>query len=99
MTTLTLFSGDLCTHTESNQSGQCVLLEKCPSAIEDLTQRRKFPQTCGFAGTQPIVCCPQPSGGLTTTTVRTTSTTTSTTTKKANKPDVQQRAGEKSEQS
>lgn len=85
---------DPCTHTDSGKNGRCVLFENCPSAIQDL-QKSKFPQTCGFQGTQPIVCCVKETSS-TAAAVTTTTTTAATTMKK---PNIQGRIGEKSKQS
>ncbi|KAL3278018.1 hypothetical protein HHI36_013359 [Cryptolaemus montrouzieri] len=54
-TILCMQEGDPCTLPNSQQS-ECRSLLKCPSAIQ-LIQNQKIPQTCGFVGTVPIVCC------------------------------------------
>lgn len=50
------FVDDICTISSTGASGRCQLLANCPSAIQGL-QSNIFPQTCGFQGSQPIVCC------------------------------------------
>ncbi|XP_063907488.1 serine protease snake-like [Zophobas morio] len=52
------FVGDVCTLRSTKSPGVCKLFNDCEKAREALQQRR-FPQTCGFQGKQPIVCCPQ----------------------------------------
>jgi len=56
---LQLFIGDLCTIQSTESQGECKLLNDCPKALQDLQESQRFPQTCGFQGTQPIVCCVQ----------------------------------------
>ncbi|KAF2899312.1 hypothetical protein ILUMI_06862, partial [Ignelater luminosus] len=50
-----MFLGSYCTDN-SQRAGVCQLISNCPSAIAAL-QNRVFPKTCGFQGTQRIVCC------------------------------------------
>ncbi|XP_044260065.1 serine protease snake-like [Tribolium madens] len=51
------FVGDVCTLTSSGAPGVCKLFIDCQQAREDI-KKHVFPQTCGFEGTQAIVCCP-----------------------------------------
>lgn len=53
-----MYLGDVCTLESNNSPGTCKLFTACPKAQEDLQKNKRFPQTCGFKGTQPIVCCP-----------------------------------------
>ncbi|KAL3278017.1 hypothetical protein HHI36_013358 [Cryptolaemus montrouzieri] len=55
-TILALDEGDSCTLKSNGAPGQCTTILKCASALQ-LIQKQQFPQTCGFAGTVPIVCC------------------------------------------
>ncbi|XP_075989552.1 venom protease-like [Anticarsia gemmatalis] len=48
------FEGDLC--TKDGQTGTCMLIGKCRSALEDI-KNRKNPKICGFVSSDPIVCC------------------------------------------
>lgn len=48
--------GDRCAINEL-QSGQCRLIESCPSIYNDRDKHKKRPKLCGFHGSQPIVCC------------------------------------------
>ncbi|KAI5634315.1 trypsin domain-containing protein [Phthorimaea operculella] len=50
--------------TKGGASGSCILISKCPAAIEDL-KRRINPTICGFQGADPIVCCASSSSGTT----------------------------------
>ncbi|XP_063907515.1 serine protease snake-like isoform X1 [Zophobas morio] len=52
------FVGDVCTLQSTGSGEVCKLLTDCPKAEEELRKNR-FPQTCGFQGKQPIVCCPE----------------------------------------
>lgn len=72
---LLVISGDFCTLESTRQTAVCRLLLDCPTALQALQNRQERPQTCGFAGTAPIVCCPQD----TPQTTRTTPTPTPTT--------------------
>ncbi|CAH1175674.1 unnamed protein product [Phaedon cochleariae] len=38
--------------------GSCQLVSRCTYA-QDLIRKRQYPDTCGFAGSEPIVCCLQ----------------------------------------
>jgi len=48
----------LCTVQSTGASGECQLLANCPAAVQGLQFQGINPQTCGFQGSQPIVCCP-----------------------------------------
>lgn len=52
------FLGDICRVDRTNENGVCKLLSQCPKAVADL-KTRIFPTTCGFKGTDIIVCCVQ----------------------------------------
>lgn len=54
------FEGDTC--SANGNAGTCIMISKCRSAIEGL-KKKKNPQTCGFKGSEPIVCCLDNSGG------------------------------------
>ncbi|XP_053623182.1 serine protease snake-like isoform X2 [Plodia interpunctella] len=59
-------------------SGTCLNIRECPSAIQDI-KNRKQPQICGFSGFDTIVCCagdsqPRPPGTTTTTRPQVTTT-------------------------
>lgn len=48
---------DFCTLNSTGATGQCQLLDTCTSAIQALQSQGTYPQTCGFEGSHPIVCC------------------------------------------
>ncbi|KAJ3644258.1 hypothetical protein Zmor_026924 [Zophobas morio] len=50
------FVGDACTLQSTKSLGVCKLFNDCEKTRKEL-QQGQFPQTCGFQGTQPIVCC------------------------------------------
>ncbi|XP_063911597.1 serine protease snake-like isoform X2 [Zophobas morio] len=52
--------GNSCTHERSNSPGVCKLLTHCKRIRDEVVFSYELPQTCGFQGTQPIVCCPNP---------------------------------------
>ncbi|KAF2905063.1 hypothetical protein ILUMI_01117 [Ignelater luminosus] len=52
-----LSEGDYCTIKNTERSGTCKLISTCPSAIQSLETLKILPQTCGFKGTEVIVCC------------------------------------------
>lgn len=54
---ITVIVGDFCTLQATGAQGQCQLLSNCPVAVSALQAQGVFPQTCGFLGPQPIVCC------------------------------------------
>lgn len=41
----------------TEQQPRCIELNNCDWAKE-LLRQNKFPQTCGFNGTEPKICCP-----------------------------------------
>ncbi|XP_063912158.1 serine protease snake-like [Zophobas morio] len=51
--------GNSCTHESSNSPGLCKLLTQCKEIRDQVVFFHKLPQTCGFEGTQAIVCCPK----------------------------------------
>lgn len=51
-------SGDHCV-CDNGTGGQCKLLRECPSVYLEVLQGRIPRKTCGFAGLEPIVCCPE----------------------------------------
>jgi hypothetical protein len=51
--------GDPCTLKPSDSSGICKLLIDCQQIRDQVLQQQTLPQTCGFHGTQAIVCCPR----------------------------------------
>ncbi|XP_017773158.1 PREDICTED: venom protease-like [Nicrophorus vespilloides] len=53
----TLEVDDPCVHNRLNSPGICKSVGECPQALQELAQHI-FPETCGFDGTVPIVCCP-----------------------------------------
>jgi secreted trypsin-like serine protease len=50
--------GDSCTLKPSDSLGRCKLLRDCQQIRDEVLQQQTLPQTCGFHGTQAIVCCP-----------------------------------------
>ncbi|KAL3278021.1 hypothetical protein HHI36_013362 [Cryptolaemus montrouzieri] len=54
-----LEEGARCT-LHSGKLGRCKSFINCPSA-KKLIEAQQFPQTCGFVGTVPVVCCDEPS--------------------------------------
>lgn len=48
-------AGDACVLNKGG-NGVCKKIIECPSAIDALKQNQ-LPQTCGFIGTTPVVCC------------------------------------------
>lgn len=46
-----------CVVEGNEKQSHCTELNNCDWARE-LLRRNKFPQTCGFNGTEPKVCCP-----------------------------------------
>ncbi|KAF2905060.1 hypothetical protein ILUMI_01114 [Ignelater luminosus] len=48
---------DFCILQHSKQKGICHLIDNCPAAVHLLRTQNIVPQTCGFYGNQPIVCC------------------------------------------
>ncbi|KAJ3656674.1 hypothetical protein Zmor_015729 [Zophobas morio] len=52
-----LFEGDPCTVPATAETGQCTQLDKCEYA-KQLLRSNKNPQSCGFQGKAPLVCCP-----------------------------------------
>lgn len=76
---VSIFLGESCTIISTGQPGTCKTILSCPAALEEI-KRQKFPQTCGFDGSVPRVCCAgaAPSQKTTTTTQRTTTTTRTT---------------------
>lgn len=50
-----MHSGDACVLNKGG-NGVCKKIIECPSAIDALKQNQ-LPQTCGFIGTTPVVCC------------------------------------------
>lgn len=48
---------DECALKNNETKLHCIELNKCDWAKE-LLHQGKFPQTCGFNGTEPNVCCP-----------------------------------------
>ncbi|XP_054001554.1 serine protease persephone-like [Hylaeus anthracinus] len=64
--------GDAC--TADNAPGICKRLQNCPSVYEELLKGNVPRESCGYAGFEPIVCCPNGEATTTTTTQRTTPT-------------------------
>lgn len=54
---LTLTATKECVREEHEQQSRCIELNNCDWAKE-LLRKNQFPQTCGFNGTEPKVCCP-----------------------------------------
>lgn len=48
---------DPCILEHNGEHSVCVLLRNCDEAKRAI-KRNEYPQTCGFVGTEPIVCCP-----------------------------------------
>ena len=57
MNLFTLLLGDPCTVPATAETGQCTQLDKCEYA-KQLLRSNKNPQSCGFQGKAPLVCCP-----------------------------------------
>ncbi|KAJ3656634.1 hypothetical protein Zmor_015693 [Zophobas morio] len=51
--------GNSCSLEPSNSPGVCKLLTQCKEIRDQVVFSHKLPQTCGFEGTQAIVCCPK----------------------------------------
>ncbi|XP_071440518.1 venom peptide isomerase heavy chain-like isoform X2 [Hetaerina americana] len=51
------FVGESCASDRQGSPGICRRIMNCPSAQEGL-RRGRVPVSCGFQGTNPIVCCP-----------------------------------------
>ncbi|KAJ3656633.1 hypothetical protein Zmor_015692 [Zophobas morio] len=51
--------GNSCSLEPTNSPGICKLLTKCKEIRDQVVFSYKLPQTCGFEGTQAIVCCPK----------------------------------------
>lgn len=49
--------GNICS-TKNGSSGICTLLKRCDPVLQGLKSGHGPENTCGFAGLQPIVCCP-----------------------------------------
>ncbi|KAK9884532.1 hypothetical protein WA026_007374 [Henosepilachna vigintioctopunctata] len=80
-----LEEGESCTITSSGRQGLCITILKCPEALA-LIQKQQFPQTCGFSGTVPRVCCPGTNTVTTTSTSTERTTSRSTTKRRTTKP-------------
>ncbi|KAJ3666930.1 hypothetical protein Zmor_002352 [Zophobas morio] len=48
-----------CTLQSSNSPGECKLLTECKEIQDEAVLGYKTPQSCGFEGTQTVVCCPK----------------------------------------
>ncbi|XP_065171087.1 serine protease snake-like [Atheta coriaria] len=42
---------------DNGNTGQCVRIENCPSAIAQVRNKKNMPKRCRFDGKHPIVCC------------------------------------------
>ncbi|XP_063911572.1 venom protease-like isoform X2 [Zophobas morio] len=51
--------GSPCTLQSSNSPGECKLLTECKEIQDEAVLGYKTPQSCGFEGTQTVVCCPK----------------------------------------
>ncbi|XP_063912156.1 venom protease-like [Zophobas morio] len=51
--------GNACTLNASNSPGTCKLLTECEEIQDEVAFGHEVPQTCGFQGTQSVVCCPK----------------------------------------
>ncbi|XP_044756150.1 serine protease snake-like [Coccinella septempunctata] len=80
-----LEEGDSCILNSTGQQGICKTILSCPRALEEI-KHQKFPQTCGFAGSVPRVCCVDKPPPIKTTTTTTTQSTTSKRTTPPTKP-------------
>ncbi|XP_045466027.1 clotting factor G beta subunit-like [Harmonia axyridis] len=72
-----LEEGEECTLRSTGQQGICKTILSCKAALDEI-KHQKFPQTCGFAGSVPRVCCAEggPPRDITTTTTTERTTTT-----------------------
>lgn len=57
LTILVTVASDECILEETGTTSLCIELLNCDYAKE-LLRQNKFPQTCGFNGKEPKVCCP-----------------------------------------
>lgn len=51
------YVGDVCYHEKTEGRGECKALKNCEYAVRELSGE-ELPQTCGFDGGRPVVCCP-----------------------------------------